>query len=659
MFNNISFNAFSAPEFSESFKQELEQLLWKAQDYFNEGSYRLSEKMFNQVLQRCREHSQHQSLYSLNAIIALCQLDYRNNKKEKILSRLDTIYNVPLHYSKENESKEFPAINTLMLRVDIMYGIILQEQGNLVKAKEKLDYAVNMQKQVEHQLNEQELFTLLSKHSEVLNALGDFSNSLISAHEAMNFLLHVEKDPSVLSVKSSASKSILNRLSSFFFVQNSEQTTADRILALRFYLAEVYSKMGDYASAEREAELALQHPHIKHVDAQLYVMIHHHLGYTSYLLGHEEKALLVYKALYDHPKCRTLLSGDQYARLLSDLASLYAHKKDIDQVNAIVRKIIQTQVQWAMNFLSLAQSHHKQKNYIQARNQYELALIMYSSKPELFKTLPSIPDIQQNLGFLNNQLGEYEAAKKFLHRALGSYRLNTSNDIESVIKTIKALQQLALAHRKTNKEIEAETKLNNAFEIIEKAYSQYPSMEQSYSLDEPCIAVIVDLAQLYIDQQRPDDALALLNKAKISFPIRRQLGIFRIDTCLGDIYLAKGQYNEAEQAYKNALTSLKTFYKILPKNIESNESTMQAIPEILQKLAEVYKKQGNFRDAVEYLKHNSALDYLKYDPSKPAPSFSYKDNKQVIFANVDASSNVVIQAMDNNITHTNLLANRM
>lgn len=656
--NNTSFNTFSAPEFSESFKQELEQLLWKAQDYFNARSYSLSEAILNQVLQRCREHSQHQSLYSLNAIIALCQLDYRNNKKERILSRLDTIYNVPLHYTNENEAKELPGINTLMLRADTMYGIILQEQGNLVKAKEKLDYAVKMQREVEHHLNEQELFTLLSTHSEVLNAMGDFNNSLVSAHEAMNFLLHVEKNPSILSVPSSASKSILNRLSNFFFVQNSERTTADRILALRFYLAEVYTKMGDYASAEREGELALQHPHIKHVDAELNIKIHHHLGYTAYLLGHEEKALLVYKALYDHSQCRALLSGDQYARLLSDLASLYAHKNDINQVNTLVRKIIQTQVQWAMNFLSLAHVYQKQKNYIQARNQYELALIMYSSKPELFKTLPSIPDIQQNLGFLNNQLDEYEAAKKYLHRALGSYRLNTGNDIESAIKTIKALQQLAFAHRKTNKEVEAETKLNNAFEIIEKAYRQYPSIEQSNTLDEPCVVVTTDLAQLYIDQKRFDDALTLLNKAKTSLPIHRQLSHFKIDVCLGDIYSAKEQHSKAEQAYKNALTSLKTFYKILPKNIESNKNIMQAIPEILQKLATVYQKQGNFRDAVEYLKHNNALDYLKYDPTKTASSFSYKDNKQVTFVNVDASSNAVVQAIDN-ITHTNLLANRM
>lgn len=632
---------YIAPILSESFQQEIRELIKTAESNLDAGLYDLSQKGLNEILKRCYDyHPQHESIYSFEAILLLCKLDYALNRKEMILPRLDKMNNA--HLVTIAKASDASIGNTLVLLGNTMYGMILHEQGYLEQARAKLESVIDNHKKLPHRLNEEEVFTLFKAYSEVQNALKDFDGAVESAQIVLKFLLEQEKKSTASSLQST--------------------TRAANILGLRYYLAEIHTVMGNYTLAENEGKLASQHSHIKHVDATLAIKIYHHLGYTGLVLGHPEIALQAYESLFHYPQSQTVLSDKQYAYFLIDLAGLYAHQNNVEQVHNIFRKILQLEVEWAIKSLSIAEEYLKNEQYFQAGNQYELALMMYSTKPQLFKNSPSAPiaDIQQNLGFLSNRLGKYEEATKYLHLALGSFRLNTDNDLASAIKTINALTELAFAYQKIGKNIEAETKLKSAFDIIEKAYSKYPK-EQNSALDLPCIDVMTDLGQLYIDQQRSDEALALFakkNKEPMSIMTIRQVNqIWKIQTLVGDSYAAKEQHNEAKKTYNNILKTFRAFYKFSPSSIESNEGAMQAIPEILKKLAKICEKEGNFRDSVECLKHNNAVDYLKYDPSKPEVSFSYKDNIKIMHFTTAATQYEILLPPSENITQANILAN--
>jgi CHAT domain-containing protein len=255
------------------------------------------------------------------------------------------------------------------------------------------------------------------------------------------------------------------------------------------------------------------------------------------------------------------------------------------------------------------------------------------------KNHPNIAFLENQLGELYFDIGNYQQAETSLEKAKSILENNLNNELGSAI-----LNNLGLLYSTLGRYTEAETSLQQAVTILEtlkgkdslqiaatlnylgdlyKAKGNYPQSETYYQRNltilknnlgdqHPAVAVSLnDLGALYSEQKQYTQAESLFKKALSIAEDSQQESLTAASlNNLAALYSEQKRYGEAEPLLKRALSLLEKIYGPNNGNVGSS----------LNNLATIYSDQGNYNQAEPLL--TRALSILQQSKGAEHPELA-------------------------------------
>ena len=340
-------------------------------------------------------------------------------------------------------------------------------------------------------------------------------------------------------------------------------------------IGEIYQKVGMYEDAERVYKYSLE------MQERLFGSEHLDIAETLDGIAKVYRVQGRYddaKHLYERSlEMRRRLLGDKHIGVTADLeklAGVYLNQGEYREAESLYKRSLETWKQVGgdghkntiATSINLASVYDYQGRYDEAEQLYKEALDMWKltggdGNPGFINSL------NNNLAGTYISQGKYDEAEKLYRKTLETIKHEYSEEHMSLASTLSGLADLYLKIGK----------YGNAFELISEVgtlhikYFRYSKAEQLYEK-------ALKLARKILGDE---------NMAVSSY-------LF----CLALTYEEQERYDEAEQYYKKALS--------MEERLLTDKDSGSNIPEILDSLTGLYKKQGKDKEAVRFYKHQIA-----------------------------------------------------
>lgn len=287
--------------------------------------------------------------------------------------------------------------------------------------------------------------------------------------------------------------------------------------------------------------------------------------------------------------------------LLLFSAALIAQQKNIEKLNDDALKIYRTETKRALSLLEEAQKLSKDKIDFQRTNnslgivyrflgEFEKAK-QYSLKVLGTKDLKLEASAYNNIGACNRSMGKYEEAVKFYINALKGYeKLKLENEYATVSSNLgvvyNSLEMYDKAKEYNQTAIEKFTKTENKKGLSE-AYNNY--------------------AMIVVNEGNLDEALEYFTKSlEIERNLKDKKGISESLNNVGGVYYYQGKINDALKIFREVLAIEKSI-----KNIGGVASTYNNIAQMLIENKEYITAKKYIDSAYTFSKKNKiSEDYL-------------------------------------------------
>lgn len=287
--------------------------------------------------------------------------------------------------------------------------------------------------------------------------------------------------------------------------------------------------------------------------------------------------------------------------LLIFSAALIAQQKNIEKLNDDALKIYRTETKRALSLLEEAQKLSKDKIDFQRTNnslgivyrflgEFEKAK-QYSLKVLGTKDLKLEASAYNNIGACNRSMGKYEEAVKFYINALKGYeKLKLENEYATVSSNLgvvyNSLEMYDKAKKYNQTAIEKFTKTENKKGLSE-AYNNY--------------------AMIVVNEGNLDEALEYFTKSlEIERNLKDKKGISESLNNVGGVYYYQGKINDALKIFREVLAIEKSI-----KNIGGVASTYNNIAQMLIENKEYITAKKYIDSAYTFSKKNKiSEDYL-------------------------------------------------
>ena len=275
-----------------------------------------------------------------------------------------------------------------------------------------------------------------------------------------------------------------------------------------------------------------------------------------------EKAISAYEQL--------VKTAPNNATTQFDLGGLYEQLGNLEQSQQAFEAVVKLDPKFVEGLLGLGRVKIRRRNYqgaLEHLNAAQTLAITLQREEASANILHAIGIAYRGLDRLDEALKNYEASLA-IKRRLGDTRGMASS-----------LGQIAQVQEFTGKPAEAE-----------RTYREALALQRQISDQNGLSVTLVNLAGLLNENLgRPDDALVLL---KESLQIRRDAGnpaaIGLVLNHIGNVYLAKGDYSEAQTYFENAL------------ELREKVKNPADIADTVHNLGETFSKRGQYDAALKY-----------------------------------------------------------